>query len=278
MEGVKTIQELMQKVLKPVVINKHKCEGCKEDVTVTELAIGGGPDEGKVERFNLGCKCEDKKLAALAQENDRNAKMRAMAKKFDQSSLVNAALTKATFDNYNAPTEELNVAKQQMMAFAEFFDLNHVESLLITGSYGTGKSHLSYATAKAVMEKGHSALFLSVPKILTKIKATYGRDSRLTEDELLDYIQFVDLLVLDDLGAEYTNMNNQEDNWVITKLFEIMDGRSGKHNIYTTNLTSAQLEKKMGERNFDRVFPELTAIKMNGDSYRKRNARGKQNV
>lgn len=268
-------KEMLANFPTPVVLNTYTCEGCKKVVKVTEMAISGGPDKGKIEKFFMGCKCEDIKLAVEVQENERKARMNYMMKRFNQSSLVNAALQKATFDNYQPTSPELNMAKQQMMSYVEFFDSEHAESILISGTYGTGKSHLSYSVAKGVIAKGHSALFLSVPKLLTKIKATYGKGSKFTEDELLDFIQAVDLLILDDMGAEYTNLQNSEDNWVTTKLFEIMDNRSGKHNIYTTNLSALQLEQKMGERNFDRIFPELTTIAMMGPSYRKRNLGGK---
>jgi len=52
-----------------------------------------------------------------------------------------------------------------------------------------------------LIEQGYECLFLSLPKLLTKIKQTYNKEG-ITEAELLQVIQRVDLLVFDDIGAE----------------------------------------------------------------------------
>ncbi|WP_249928329.1 ATP-binding protein [Niallia circulans] len=75
------------------------------------------------------------------------------------------------------------------------------QNLLFTGNYGTGKSHLSVSITKKLIEQGYECLFLSLPKLLTKIKQTYNKEG-ITEAELLQVIQRVDLLVFDDIGAE----------------------------------------------------------------------------
>src|SRR5699024_452498 len=123
--------------------------------------------------------------------------------------------------------------------------------------------HLSVAVTKELMRKGKSCLFVSLPKLLTKIKNTYS-GGEVSEDKLLKMIQDVDLLVLDDVGAE------QQTDWVNSKLFEIMDDRAGKATIYTTNLNSKELRKQIGERNFSRMMDNLQIIPMNGRDYRRK--------
>ena len=254
----------------PKVLNIYECEGCGQEVNVTEMAIAGGPDKGKVEKFYLGCRCGDRVLAERVIENEKKAKMNHFKGLFDQNSLVNASLLKATFENYLPPTAELAKAKQEMMNFVSNFNPNEPQSFLLKGTYGTGKSHLSFATAKALLEQRKSTLFLSVPKLLTKIKDTYNNGSKFSENDLLDFVATVDVLILDDLGAEYTNKRGSEDNWVWTKLFEVVDGRAGKSTIYTTNLGSAELEQKVGTRNFSRIMDNSTIVLMNGKDYRRK--------
>lgn len=263
-------KEMLETFPAPAILSTYDCEGCREKVTVTEMAIAGGPDKGKIERFRLGCKCGDRILAEKVLENEKKAKMNHFKGLFDQNSLVNQALKKATFDNYLPPSEQLAAAKTELMAFVEFFDPKEPQSFLLKGTYGTGKSHLSYATAKALLERQHSTLFLSVPKLLTKIKETYNGGSKFSENELLEFVATVDVLILDDLGAEYTNNRNQSDNWVWTKLFEVVDGRAGKSTIYTTNLSSTELEEKVGTRNFSRIMDNAEVILMNGKDYRRK--------
>lgn len=263
-------KQMLENFPAPVVLNTYDCEGCGQEVSVTEMAIAGGRDKGKIEKFYLGCRCGDRVLADRAIENDKKAKTNHMKGLFNQNSLVNESLKKATFDNYIPPTEALNFAKVQLQLFVKDFDPKNPQSFLLKGTYGTGKSHLSYATAKALLENQHSALFLSVPKLLTKIKETYNQGSKFSENDLLDFVARVDVLILDDLGAEYTNNRNQADNWVWTKLFEVVDGRSGKSTIYTTNLGSTELEQKVGTRNFSRIMDNAEIIVMDGKDYRRK--------
>lgn len=265
-----SFKDMLDNFPQPKVLDNYICEGCGQLVNVTEMAIAGGPDKGKVEQFTMGCKCKDRELAQGVIENERKAKMNHFRGRFDQSSLVNASLKKATFVNYEPPTRELAQAKSLLEGFIAEYDPAHPQNLLVFGSYGTGKSHLTYAAAKELLAKGHSALFLSVPKLLTKIKESFGQSANFSESELLDFVATVDLLVLDDLGAEYTNMRNGSDNWVWTKLFEVMDSRSGKSTIYTTNLTPPDLEAKIGTRNFSRVMDDVQILKMNGVDYRRK--------
>lgn len=264
------IQEMMHNMSKPNVLNSYQCEGCRQEVNVVEMPIAGGPDKGKVDRFFLGCKCEDMNLAKRVVANDRKAKSNRMREVFDQKSLVNKALLKATFENYNPPNLELSDAKKRVVAFVESFNPETPVNLLLVGTFGTGKSHLSYAATQYLISKGHSALFLSVPKLLTKIKETYSASASYSENDLIELVQNIDLLVLDDLGAEYTNAKAGADNWVWSKLFEIVDSRSGRHTIYTTNLTADALEKKVNTRNFSRIMEDTRVIKMNGKDYRRK--------
>ncbi|WP_250637008.1 ATP-binding protein [Lentibacillus amyloliquefaciens] len=74
----------------------------------------------------------------------------------------------------------------------------------------------------------------------------------------------MDLLVLDDIGAE------QQTEWSTSKLFEILDDRSGKATVYTTNLSSDELKERVGERNFSRMMDNTNVIVMNGSDYRRR--------
>lgn len=264
------IHDILQNMPKPVVLSAYQCEGCGQVVSVTEMAIAGGPDKGKIEKFYLGCKCEDIILAEMVLKNDRRARGNRQSELFNTQSLINESIKKATFENYVPPSPELAAAKGRLQQFVQHFKPVQSRSLLLKGPYGTGKSHLAYSAARALLDAGYSALYLSVPKLLTKIKETYNGSVAFSEAQLLEYVESVDLLVLDDLGAEYTNIRNGNDNWVWSKLFEVVDGRAGKPTIYTTNLSSAELEQKVGTRNFSRILDGTEILVMNGKDYRRK--------
>ncbi|RYM02822.1 DnaC replication protein [Sporolactobacillus sp. THM7-7] len=252
------------------MLKEFECPGCGEKVQQTEFVIPFGPHKGDKFIKNVGCRCEDIKLADQAIKTRQHVIWERSKEMFDANSLINRSLQKATFENYQPPTPELKLAKIKIYQFAQKFDPQESKNLLLKGSYGTGKSHLSVAALKVLLNRGYTCLFLSVPKLLTKIKATYSHDTRWNEDDLMDIIQRVDLLVLDDVGTEYTNLRNDQDNWTQSKLFELMDSRSGRHTIYTTNLGSAELEKKINSRNFSRMMEDTEIIIMDGPDYRKK--------
>ncbi|MBT2215866.1 ATP-binding protein [Virgibacillus dakarensis] len=242
-------------------IKEYVCPGCNMTVTQKEMEIPIGPRKGEWIVADYGCKCEDIKFVEESERKSAEFKNKKMKQFFDYYSLINESLKNATLENYEPTSEALTAAKQTIANYIQEFD--GTKNLLLVGNYGTGKSHLSVSVTKKLMEQGKECLFLSLPKLLTKIKETYNNKG-VTEDELLEVIQRVDLLVLDDLGAEHNT------GWSTTKLFEILDNRAGKATIYTTNLDSKELRERLNERNFSRLMENTEVIKMNGRDYRRR--------
>ncbi|ARK28761.1 DNA replication protein DnaC [Halalkalibacter krulwichiae] len=190
---------------------------------------------------------------------------------FNQESLVNERLKKVTFESYEPLNPVLEKAKRAMIRYAENFSKDNPVPLILKGEYGLGKSHLAYATAKEIAKKGYTCIFISVPKLLTKIKGSYDRGSETSELELLEALEKVDCLVLDDIGAEQTKLTREgEVSWSTSKLFEIIDARIGKHTIFTTNLDDNQMKKHLGPRNFSRLMEDVHPIKLIGEDYRLR--------
>lgn len=251
-------------------INTFVCEGCGRDVEQKEMVIPVGPRVGDVIFANVGCKCEDILLVQQAIKQRNQMIMHKAHQVFEGNSLINQSLRNASFTNYNSKNPDQQNAKETMMKYVTTFNTKTSSNILLVGSYGVGKSHLAVATTKELMKEGNTCLFLSVPKLLTKIKQTYNKNSKYSEGEILDLIESVDLFVLDDLGTEYTNQKGGSDNWTHTKLFEILDSRSGKATIFTTNLKSNLLEQKINERNFSRILDGTHIINIHGPDHRRK--------
>ncbi|WP_079480590.1 ATP-binding protein [Halobacillus salinus] len=251
------------------VTGTYTCEGCGEPVEESQMQIPLGPRKGEWIVAITGCKCEDRELARQALKERDKAIIRKKFKVFDQHSLMNKSLQNATFDTYQSPTRQLEEAKCDLQDYAASFT-NDSSNLLIAGPYGTGKSHLAVSVTKELMQNGYRCLFLSVPKLFTKIKETYSGSSDFSENQILELIENMDLLVLDDLGTEYTNAKDGQNSWGHTKLFEVLDDRSGKPTIFTTNLNSDQLGRKLNERNLSRLMDGTKIIKMDGPDYRRK--------
>lgn len=242
-------------------IQEYVCPDCDMTVNEKELEIPKGPRQGEWITAHYGCKCTDIRMAREAERVRGELRHNKMRESFDYYSLINQSLEQATLESYEPTSNELATAKQHITNYIQEF--SGKKNMLLHGSYGTGKSHLSVAATKKLMELGYECLFLSLPKLLTKIKGTYNNKG-VTEDELLEAIQRVDLLVLDDIGAEHKT------EWAVTKLFEIIDDRAGKSTIYTTNLGSKELRTRFNERNFSRMMENTEVIKMNGNDYRRK--------
>lgn len=253
----------------PKTLDEYVCEGCGRRVRVQLLPILGGPNKGKLQEFRIGCKCSDKALAMEVEKNVELLKKEHFIRYFNQNSLMNEDIKNATFENYE-PTTSLQVeVKKLCMAYARSFSLKSGQppkNLLIFGDTGIGKSHIAVSILKVVMEKEYSGLFISLPLLLTLIKNTYSKydDSGLTAAEILKKMKDIDLLVIDDMGAEAGSNHD------IQKIFELLDSRLGKPTIFTTNLKGDQFTETFGKRNTSRILKNTFILKMDGEDYRKK--------
>jgi len=243
------------------VIQEYICKGCGNKVQVIKMKMMFGPKKGEYFETKRGCDCE---IIELIQKQQEEAKKARLKRIFDENSLINPALKHATFENFNP--SEFRQAYEKAKQYVSEFNINEPKNLLFQGTFGTGKSHLSVSIAKALQEKGFATIFISTPKLLTKIRNTYNKNSELGEEKIINAIAEADLVVFDDIGAE-----GEYSGWSVQKLFEVIDQRAGKHNIYTTNLTSAEFEAtKDMQRIFSRMMMNSEPIIMNGTDYRKR--------
>ena len=81
----------------------------------------------------------------------------------------------------------------------------------------------------------------------------------------------VDVLIIDDFGAEFTEKDKEGVTWKQTKTNEIVDSRIGKSTLFTTNFTIDELAGMYGERDFSRMMENAEMLEMHGDNYRLRN-------
>ena len=233
-----------------------KCNDCGRTYDYYEF------DNGQVVKD--GCDCDMIALAKESTENYRKKQRKSKAEKIFKQSIINDNFAQVTFENYQPTSEKLNYAKGLCQRYAQNFTLDNKQSLLIQGSFGTGKSHLSMSIVKEVKSKGYTVLYMNVPQLISTIKNTYNNRNGMTEQELAQIISDVDLMVFDDFGI---NMNE----FATSKMFELVESRVGKHNIFTTNLDEKEMTRnKDMQRIFSRIMSNTTLIKMDGQDYRTR--------
>ena len=106
------------------------------------------------------------------------------------------------------------------------------------GPVGTGKTSLAILVAKAAKDAGRSYAVYPVPRLLAEIKRTFDRDASDTYLAFFRRLCSVDVLVLDDLGAE------KQTEWVLEQLYSIVNERwqDRRSIVVTTNIPDADPE------------------------------------
>jgi len=143
--------------------------------------------------------------------------------------------------------------------------LDDGDGLRFTGDIGTGKTTLAMLVSKAALEAGRSVAIYSVPRLLTTIRTTFNDDSAHSHAELLDKLAAVDLLHLDDLGAENSTP------WVLEELYSIVNTRyeEKRSMVVTTNLEDEALAAQIGQRTVSRLAEMCWDVPVYGHDGRK---------
>jgi DNA replication protein DnaC len=117
------------------------------------------------------------------------------------------------------------------------------------GSVGTGKTTLAMLVSRHALEAGRSVAIYSLPRLLAQIRTTFDDASSTAYVDLLDKLTAVDLLHIDDVGAEKTSP------WVLEQLYAIVNARyeDERSIIVTTNLERDALAEQITERTVSRL-------------------------
>ena len=145
--------------------------------------------------------------------------------------------------------------------------------LLFMGTVGVGKTHLSVAILRGLMEKGVPCLFYEFGSLLKEIQDSYNKISHTSELGLLAPVYQAEVLVLDELGA------SKPTDWVRDTMMQIIGTRYNdkKLTIFTTNYLDARraatdetLEDRVGVRLRSRLFEMCKTVQLEGEDYRRR--------
>lgn len=137
-------------------------------------------------------------------------------------------------------------------AYVEHFEENYRtgRSLILAGGVGTGKTHLASGMAQAVIRQfGASALVVSVAEIVRVAKGTMAKGATYTERDVIDELARVDLLAIDEVGAQ------RGTEYELGLLHEIIDRRYHLvvPTVLVSNLRVEELKDYIGDRAIDRL-------------------------
>ncbi len=232
---------------------KYTCEKCQDTGVVEDY-----DDDRRVSYGTKLCSCHNELLKKYASE-----KMSSMTplelSSFDDFDLDYYSKNKSNelFSSY----ETMKMVYQGCLDYAKEFDTDS-NSLYFHGRTGLGKTHLSLAIANEVMKKGYNVVYGSVLNFLNKLeREKFGRaDSFETEDILIN----ADLLILDDLGAEFSTPVT------ISSLYNIINSRIARcvPTIISSNLSLEEIKSRYPESIASRIIGNYKTIEFAGKDIR----------
>lgn len=239
-----------------------KSSGVAEDYLEVHYACPLCKDEGYID--GKMCSCMKQLLRDEAYQK-LNALSPLSLSSFDTFSL----------DYYgDAPAKEGGVPPKKRMEdifrycknYANNFDPQLSPSLLMRGATGLGKTHLSLAIAKTAIDKGFGVIYCSAPNIIGKLEKERFRSSRGSSEESDVYLLECDLLILDDLGTEFSTSFSS------STIYNIINSRlmASKPTIISTNLTIRELEKQYSQRLVSRIMGNHVRLEFLGSDVRQK--------
>lgn len=146
--------------------------------------------------------------------------------------------------------------------FVEHYERASTEGWVLgfTGEPAAGKTHLAVGILQACMKRygGTTGAYINVPQMLRDERERW-RESDGSVSPIEQAIS-VDLLVLDDLGAQYErDAEADKVTWVMEQLYTVLDARlmADRPTLYTTNMAWSDLKRRMDNEAGKRVLSRI---------------------
>ncbi|MBS7829223.1 ATP-binding protein [Wohlfahrtiimonas chitiniclastica] len=171
-----------------------------------------------------------------------------------------------SFENYQASNDQQAFIKSKIQSFADNFPkvLEVGSSLILSGSVGTGKTHLSCAVANQLALSGYTSCLRTVSELVQSIRDGRSWSSDKTASQLIDEYTAFDLLIIDEFGVQSGTDNE------LNILFDVVNARYAdqKPTMALTNLSKDEFKQTVGDRIFDRLTHKGVFLKLEWESYR----------
>ena len=217
------------------------------------LAAAGFPEDYLDIRYSCD-KCNDTGYVGI---NMCSCMKKALVKEAYNHSGLGKVLNSQTFKNFDLSYYAEGEDREQMASILEkakryvsdFGKPDKDSNLLFIGTTGLGKTHITTAIAKGVIDKAFDVVYDSAQNIVRAFESEHFDKDENALAETKRYFE-CDLLIVDDLGTEFRNSFTQ------TCIYNLLNTRinAGKCMIISTNIDSTS---KLIEMYDDRVASRL---------------------
>lgn len=242
--------------LKDVYDSAQICEKCTNRETCAQETPG----------YKLAFYPGIQELTFIYQQCEKDAmyQWQKQVQKTLKSSRLPELYQEMTFEKYQVTPG----TKEAYEAAKEFAHKGSQKGIVFAGPPGVGKSHLASAIMNVKASRCEEFIFCTSPELMDDIKAALDNKQQTTE--LMELVKNVDLLFLDDLGAERVT------DFVVERFFVILNARliRRKATIITTNYSRpTELIEKLGggitgQRIVSRICEMCRWINMTGEDWR----------
>lgn len=207
----------------------------------------------------LACKCKRSTEENYKLERENREKLEKI-KRLQSMSLLGTHYRDVSFGNTDIGFNSgFDRAFKACKGYAENFGKASSQNsgIYLFGDKGVGKTHLTACIANRLLGNAIPVLFTSLFEISNEIKKTFRKDSRETQQSLMNRFNHVDCLIFDDLGTEIFRKSEQ-DTWQQELLYNLINSRlnADKPTIFTSNYAIGELEekRKINGRTVDRIY------------------------
>ncbi|MBQ7322480.1 MAG: ATP-binding protein [Clostridia bacterium] len=198
-----------------------------------------------------------------------------------ETSGIGTLLQSQTFETFSLEYYRQNPAAYEAMArnldvmkrFADHFSEDNMRNLLLMGSTGLGKTHLSSAVARRVIDRGFDVQYVTAVGMLADFEyQRFGNSISGDEGENVARYYDCDLLIIDDLGTEMINQ------FTLSCIYNVINIRltRKKSTIISTNFSQKELREKYWDRITSRLLGEYYPLIFSGTDVRRVRLAAKQ--
>lgn len=257
---MESVASVMDNLIAKLLTVKGECPHCNEPLFAWKNKNLDGTDRCAPTCMRCGYHdLKRKEDVTTKRIYDESLKNRALNLFKNGSIVTNQQLFNKRLNNYQTTDNETQTAKTVANNYINAILTNGCNHMILNGKSGAGKSHLAMAICWEVIERSNydkKVAFINYRELLEQLKFSFGdaEARKHLQGNLIKDLKTIDLIVLDDLGAELGGVNaTAATSYNNDILHSLLEAREDKALIVTTNLSGGEIRKAYGERVLSRL-------------------------